>query len=297
LTPEALLHVAKARMYRFFAVHPTPVFTHQQLVQIVVEQQESWRLAGVSVRTILDFLLEHTKLKKLGFPFPRSPETRYVWGTVALHRIVATLKPAGYLSHHSALHIHKLTTRAPTAMYLNVEQLAREQYGTLSQRGIDLAFRRTPRTTSSIARVGSEQVYLLNGKQTGDLGVDTGMFSYGGDDLMQLRVTNLHRTLIDAVVRPVYCGGIEEVLNAYKLARDRTSIPELLSILGKLDHLYPYHQAIGFCLQHADHPQKALTPLRRRRKTFDFYLTHHKGQFTYVKDWRLHIPSDLATAG
>jgi len=57
-----------------------------------------------------------------------------------------------------------------------------------------------------------------------------------------VRVTNLERTLIDAVVRPAYSGGVFEVAKAFELAKDQVSVNAMGAMLGKLRFAYPFHQ-------------------------------------------------------
>ena len=38
---------------------------------------------------------------------------------------------------------------------------------------------------------------------------------------IKVSITDLERTLIDGLMRPQYCGGFREVLNAFTLARNR----------------------------------------------------------------------------
>ena len=45
-----------------------------------------------------------------------------------------------------------------------------------------------------------------------------GVIEIQGSEDETLKVTGIERTLIDIAVRPVYAGGVFEVLKAYKLA-------------------------------------------------------------------------------
>lgn len=285
----ARLQIAKAKIHRFLNAQPQRNFTQLELTALLAPQRETWNLSDYTASEIVEFLLQNSRLQKKILAFPSKKEVRFEWGNVPLTQSLMALKPEGYLSHHSALHIHKLTHQAPQTYYLNREQIERPQTGTLNQASIDRAFRRPPRRSRTIAQVDHMQVCLVNGKQTGNLGVVTGEFAYGGD-VGPLRVTNLHRTLIDAVVRPAYCGGIDGVLAAYELARSMTSISKLVGMLVDLDYVYPYHQAIGYCLEQAGHSSASLRPLRRLPRKFDFYLAHHTGEFAYIEAWRLFIP-------
>jgi len=82
-------------------------------------------------------------------------------------------------------------------------------------------------------------------------------------------------------------------LKAYGAAKDRISIDRLLAVLEKLNHLYPYHQAIGFLMQKTGYLPKSYEPLRAKGLNYDFYLTHDMKHKEYSKEWRLFYPKEL----
>ena len=132
---------------------------------------------------------------------------------------------------------------------------------------------------------------MLNGADTGHLGVVTELMTDESGTEVQARLTNLERTLIDITVRPVYAGGVFEVAKAYELAKERVSINKLVAMLHKLSFVYPYHQAVGYYLQRADYKPSQIELVRRLPREQDFYLTHEMNDTRYDSDWRLHIPS------
>jgi hypothetical protein len=89
----------------------------------------------------------------------------------------------------------------------------------LTQEAIHRTFQNQPRQSRLVFSMPKVQITVINGKCTGELEVQekTGP---AGDNL---RVTSLERTLIDIVVRLIYSGGVQAVLNAYRLARERAS--------------------------------------------------------------------------
>ncbi|MCA1568538.1 MAG: hypothetical protein LC803_23390 [Acidobacteria bacterium] len=109
-----------------------------------------------------------------------------------------------------------------------------------------------------------------------------------------LRVTSVERTLIDITVRPVYSGGASEVLNAYRLAKDKVSTRTLIGTLKEMNYVYPYHQAVGFYLERTGVYKKAeLQQLRSMPMEHDFYLDYNMSETQFSEVWRIHFPTDL----
>lgn len=130
---------------------------------------------------------------------------------------------------------------------------------------------------------------MLAGKNTGRLGVEPGTHPHA----QGIDVTNLERTLIDITVRPDYAGGIHQVLDAFETARERVSVPAIISTLDRLKHAYPYAQAIGFLMHRAGYKEECLEPLRSRVGRFKFYLAHAIKDPEYDAAWKLFFPRKL----
>lgn len=47
-------------------------------------------------------------------------------------------------------------------------------------------------------------------------------------DGIKISITDLERTLLDGLIRPNYCGGFREVLNAFATAKDRLDIDKII---------------------------------------------------------------------
>jgi hypothetical protein len=99
--------------------------------------------------------------------------------------------------------------------------------------------------------------------------------------------------LIDIVVRPAYSGGIFQVFQAYRAAKDQISTNRLVAILRKLDYVYPYHQAIGFLMHRAGYPEKPLQLLRDLGVEYKFHLVHAIQRPEYDPHWQLFYPQGL----
>jgi hypothetical protein len=286
------LQIAKPDIVSYFDKDAPKVLKLSDIKAILSEKRAFWRLAQrTTTQPFIEFLVEHSKLKQLEFPFPYRSETRYVWADVPLLEVLLTIKPNCYFSHYTAMRMHGLTEQVPKTIYLNHEQhLKSQSTGGLAQGRIDAAFSRRPRISNNQIVFGNVNLCLVNGKNTNQLGVVNETVHYDNDVPVRVRLTNIERTLIDITVRPIYAGGVAEVKKAFLLAQDQVSINALAAMLPKLGHTYPYHQAIGFYLERAGYKSKSLDLLRRFPMNYDFYLANQMGETEYVSEWRLYIP-------
>jgi len=61
------------------------------------------------------------------------------------------------------------------------------------------------------------------------------------------RITDLERTLIDGLMRPQYCGGFREVLNAFEMAKDRMEVDKLVDYGKRCPHVI--QKRLGWILE------------------------------------------------
>jgi predicted transcriptional regulator of viral defense system len=226
-------------------------------------------------------------LKVIMLEFPWRTFTRFVWkdGPGAI-QVVSTLDPSGYFSHFSAARILGLTLQNPKDIYFNVEQSPKPAGDGLSQTTIDRAFKGNPRTSKQVAIFGDHAVHYLMGKNTENLGViesDSGV-----------KYTDIERTLIDIAVRPVHCGGIDEVFRVYQTAarefNSQISINKLRSYLNRIKHVYPYHQSIGYLLDAGGFQSPILSVMKEDISEFNFYLDYGIKDAAFDAKWKVFIP-------
>jgi predicted transcriptional regulator of viral defense system len=283
------------KIVAFFDRSEQRVFTESDLAQLLAEQQnpDSELKLGKSLTAsqFIEKLLEKTKLRQIEIrSMMEASKTRYIWEEVTPYEVALSLKANSYLSHGSAVFLHGLTEQLPRVIYLNKEQSVKAQSRpvSLTQEGIDKAFSKPQRISESEFVYGENRILLLNGKNTGRLEV----IKLGGEQNAILELTSLERTLIDITVRPAYAGGVFQVLEAFKGARERISINTLVATLRKLNYAYPYHQAIGFYMQRAGFTEKQFNKLKEFGLQYDFYLGHGIAtkEPQYDKQWKLYFP-------
>jgi hypothetical protein len=298
LMSKSRLQIARSDIIKYFDGLAQKVHRQTEIGHHLAKQRDFWRLTQRTTTLLfIKFLTDSAKLSKVLFPFPPpyKREIRYVWGEVPMYEVMLTLKRDCYFSHYTAVKLHGLTEQSPKTTYVNDEQRLKSVLsGKLTQESIDKAFRRPVRISNNVAETADFRVCLVNGKNTGKLGViEEQGTDPEGKPLGKLRLTNIERTLIDIVVRPAYSGGPTEVLKAYKLAQDKASVNRLTAMLKKLEYIYPYHQAIGFYLERSGYKPAVLDLLSELPMEFDFYLMHNMKEMEYKKEWRLFVPKGL----
>jgi len=275
---------------------PSSVFNRRELWELVERERESESLGvppSYTPDTVASRLVDAGYVKEIALVredaelmSSRNQFKRYIVHEPSSLLVGLSLRAGSYLSHTSAVFLHRLTDLIPRTVYANKEQTPKPApTGPLRQPNLDRAFRNAPRRSTYVFSGYQSTFVLLSGKHSGDLGVNER--SIVGETL---RFTDLERTLIDIVVRPHYAGGLPAVLEAFRAARDRISVNKLQATLSKLDHKYPYHQSIGFLLQLAGVSKNHLRLLKKQPMEFDFYLAHGIRDTDYDEEWRLYFP-------
>ncbi|MFQ5803877.1 MAG: hypothetical protein ACE5JQ_13355 [Candidatus Methylomirabilales bacterium] len=259
---------------------------------ILKENRHVWELPeDVTTEVFVKFLLEKTKLRsvKLKSRYYK-PILRYTWDQVSPYQLALSLGRNAYLSHGSAVFLHRLTDQVPTTIYLNQEQTPKPCIKrALTQEAVDLAFSRPQRRSSYILKHEKWRIVVIRGKNTGKLEVGE-LLGLTGE---RLKVTRLERTLIDIAVRPGYAGGVLQVLEAFEAAKDRVRVSTLVATLKKLNYVYPYHQAVGFYMERAGYKETSYKKLRSFGLTLNFYLGHGLRDVKYDNGWRIYYPKGL----
>jgi len=261
------------------------------VAKIFEKKRTLWRLPkSMSYANFINELLANTKLQEIKI----GNSTRYVYRPTTVYELTASLKHNGYFSHLSALYLHGLVNEKPSKLYFNREQSDKDNQDeyVIGQSDIDNAFSKPQRVSKNIASYNDYQIILLNGKYTNNDGIINLLHSTEGD----LNTTSLERTLIDITVRPVYAGGVQNVLNAYEKLKGKVSGIAINTMLDKLDFIYPYHQAIGFYMETAGYGENDYNIFMDSGINYDFYLAHAMEEREYSEKWRIYYPKGFSLA-
>lgn len=274
---------------RFLNDQPFRACTAKKLHDTIHLNLPTWNFKkSLKASKVIDLLLDQKKLQLHVFSNETTQKVVYTWNTGELFTVVSGLKSGGYFSFYTALHLHQLSLQIPKTIYLNFEHakpLTEEPF--INQEQIDKAFSKPQRKSNNSFFFNDRRIILTNSRYTNRLGV---IKEESADRLYCY--TDLERTLIDIVARPVYSGGVFEVLEAYRTAREKVDVKRLLSYLKKMDFVYPYNQCIGFYLERAGYEEKSIA-LFKGKMEYDFYLTYNMNNPEYSKKWKLYFPKGM----
>jgi predicted transcriptional regulator of viral defense system len=286
--PSRILAASPA-ISSFFESSIKHVYTESELGEILYQNRAIWKIPDyVNMTRFISFLADNGKLSMVQVVSEHYRSvTRYIWGKASPFAVALSLRPSAYLSHGTAVFLHGLTDQIPRTLYINKEQSVKPRpTSTLTPEALARAFSGEQRRSVYTFNYENWTIVLLSGKNTGRLEVGP----IAADTGEPIEITRLERTLIDITVRPAYAGGIYQVLEAYKAAKDRLSVNTLTATLKKLDYVYPYHQAIGFYMERAGYEESRTERLLKLGTSLDFYLAHGIRDREYDSKWRLFYP-------
>lgn len=167
------------------------------------------------------------------------------------------LNPFCAISHFSALVFHGLTEQLPKQITV---MISRDKTGDLlpldtepsDWEGIPFPPARTP-----AAVLGTPLIWFRTkpARFFGFTAYQPAGFS--------IRVTTLERTLLDALQAPETCGGIDNVLLAWALARDNIDIDRLIGYVERFD-IVLLRQRVGYLLEELGLSHERLETWRRQ---------------------------------
>lgn len=269
------------------------VIRHKALKRFFAAHALDWGLSRYdSFERFLEWCLTKN-LTKQTLAFPTRPVDFYVWGSLRPFDLHNAVSSRAFLSHFTAALIHGLTDEVPKILYISDPQKPKQRRRSpLEQDAILRAMSRPARVTTDRAELDGLVCVRLTPVVPEGLVVAREIES----SRSRLRVSTIERVLIEAVLAPGRCGGIESVLQIYRAAATSgVSTNALMRLLRGHDLLYPYAHAVGWLMEMAGFGPRALSVVRREMSPLDFFLVRgERASMSYNSTWRIYVPTDLA---
>lgn len=109
-----------------------------------------------------------------------------------------------------------------------------------------------------------------------------------------IRITNLERTLLDGLQEPEWCGGFENVLSAWRTAKDQININTLVKVVDEMN-INLLRQRAGFVLEKLglDHPRLKDWKANAKRGGSSRLVAKEPFSATFDPAWSLSINAPI----
>ncbi len=158
------------------------------------------------------------------------------------YEIAMALTSPATLAYFSAFNYHKLTDQISSQFYIATLE---DKEGGKSQ---------SSRHTCTIKGV-HYRIVRINKKYF--FGIEKRWLASA-----RIEVTDLERTLIDGLIRPKYCGGFREVLDAYSQAIEKIDLNKIIKYALRIND--SVCKRLGWILSHLGIEDSLLKPLLKR---------------------------------
>jgi predicted transcriptional regulator of viral defense system len=153
-----------------------------------------------------------------------------------------------YVSNYTALYWNELVNQKPSTYYISKEVANRtavhsDEYNADSVRQV---FMKSHRHTTRSFSYKKLQAFIVEKQDLDMIGLTTKTIDISGRKI-SFKMTDVERTLIDAVISPQYSGGIMTLIDCFSKAR--IDIEKLYNIYEKYNPYYPFWQIIGLLFE------------------------------------------------
>lgn len=204
-----------------------------------------------------------------------------------------------YACYFTALYFNELSKQVPETFYLAIPKKAKNRKSASDYKGLDFevvrdVFIKKPKELAVSFRLKDAQYVFVERDVIHSIGV-VKQEIIQDDRRIAFAVTDIARTLIDCAIAPHRSGGINAVIEAFRLAGGRLDIGKLYYYYSSQQFIYPYWQRIGYLLEKSGFRELAnkwelLFNMEKQR----FFLMHeYRSSWKFDERWKLYHPHGL----
>lgn len=204
-----------------------------------------------------------------------------------------------YTCYFSALYCNELSQQVPETFYLAIPKKAKNRKSASGYKDLDFevvrdVFMKKPKELVVSFKFKDAHYVFVERDIIHSIGVVKKEIIQDGRRIA-FGVTDIERTLIDCAIAPHRSGGINAVIEAFRLAGGRLDIGKLYYYYSAQRFIYPYWQRIGYLLEKAGFKELA----NKWELLFDiekqwFFLMHeYRSSWAKNEHWKLYHPHGL----
>ncbi len=184
------------------------------------------------------------------------------------YEIAMFLASPAVISHASAMHVHKLISLPPDCIFVSVTN--------------KVSLPRVGGSSNAVSVINGFRYHFIQVAQQEYFGIQQIWL-----DGVQIFVTNLEKTLIDALIKPKYCGDVTGVVAAFKTASSELNLEKLINYAEKCD--VAISKRLGWHLERNGFTEADLAPLLSRQANGFVKLDPTNENFgAYNKKWMIN---------
>jgi predicted transcriptional regulator of viral defense system len=168
-----------------------------------------------------------------------------------------------YISHYSAMALHGMTTQPVLKVFTTASKREKNRL------------------------ISGEKFIFLYSKPKNLFGIENKWIT----KQEKIKISDLEKTIVDALARPELCGGVSEVAKGIWLVKDRINFQRLISYCKKIK-VKAVAKRLGFILQELNLGDGTALNLKDYVKDSSAYVLLDptlKKQGKYFKQWHLRI--------
>lgn len=191
-----------------------------------------------------------------------------------------SLENKSFFPMFTSLNIQGLSNYRNNFVFISRERKERNNFisRSLTQDAIDKAFTRNPRRTKAYDVINGYNLVLLESNNTEGIGI----INYNG-----YRVSSINRAFIEIISNIHYFISPNNVINEFKIIKNKLDIDEILKIIEKFDFVYPYYQLAGYYLEEIGFTKNELFKFYSKKSDLIFYTIKNKKKYEFNEYWNI----------
>lgn len=191
-----------------------------------------------------------------------------------------SLENKSFFPMFTSLNIQGLSNYRNNFVFISRERKERNNFTSrsLTQDAIDKAFSSNPRRTKAHDVINGYNLVSLESNNTEGIGI----INYKG-----YRVSSINRAFVEIISNIHYFISPNNVINEFKIIKNKLDIDEILKIIEKFDFVYPYYQLAGYYLEEIGFTKNELFKFYSKKSDLIFYTVKNKEKYEFNEYWNI----------